>query len=163
MGEAFYISLLVPLPMTLLARWGGEEFVVLLPHTPLEYARQLAERMRIAVAFATQPYAPMDAVHVTVSIGTAGMAADESMILDDLVQAADLAMYVAKRSGCNQVSLAPTGYSSPHALGHCNRPSGPTTTGWWHRPTPARRKWPSCRRGQRTTIRLPEPAGTLKN
>ena len=43
MGEAFYISLVVPLPMTLLARWGGEEFVVLLPHTPLEYARQLAE------------------------------------------------------------------------------------------------------------------------
>ena len=107
MGEAFYISLLVPLPMTLLARWGGEEFVVLLPHTPLEYARQLAERMRVAVAFATQPCAPMDAVHVTVSIGTAGMAADESMILDDLVQAADLAMYVAKRSGCNQVSRPP--------------------------------------------------------
>lgn len=98
-------------PTDLLARWGGEEFVVLLPNTPLEHARQLAERMREAVAFSAQLYTPSDAVRVTISMGAAGMAAGEPMTLDALVQAADNALYDAKRAGRNQVSLAPSGLS----------------------------------------------------
>lgn len=90
----------------LLARWGGEEFVVVLPNTPLEQARQLAERMREAVAFSAQLYAPSDAVRVTISVGAAGMAEGEPTTLDALVQAADQALYDAKRAGRNQVALA---------------------------------------------------------
>ncbi|WP_295951996.1 GGDEF domain-containing protein [Rhodoferax sp.] len=99
----------------LLARWGGEEFVVLLPNTPLEHARQLAERMREAVAFSAQLYAPSDAVRVTISVGAAGMAEGEPMTLDALVQAADHALYDAKRAGRNQVSLA-TGHGGHSGL-----------------------------------------------
>lgn len=95
----------------LLARWGGEEFVVLLPNTPLEQARQFAERMREAVAFSAQLYAATDAVRVTISVGAAGMAEAEPMTLDALVQAADHALFDAKRAGRNQVSLAPSGLS----------------------------------------------------
>ncbi|BDT68880.1 putative diguanylate cyclase DgcT [Comamonadaceae bacterium OS-1] len=100
----------------LLARWGGEEFVVLLPNTPLEHARQLAERMREAVAFSAQLHAPKDAVRVTISMGAAGMAEGEPMTLDALVQAADNALYDAKRAGRNQVSLA-TGHSGLSRFG----------------------------------------------
>jgi diguanylate cyclase (GGDEF)-like protein len=101
----------------LLARWGGEEFVVLLPNTPLEHAHQLAERMREAVGFSAQLYAQSDAVRVTVSIGAAGMAAGEPMTLDGLVQAADNALYDAKRAGRNQVSLAPSQHSGLSRFG----------------------------------------------
>ena len=90
----------------LLARWGGEEFVVLLPNTPLEHARQLAERIREAVAVSAQLSAPAGAVRVTISMGAAGMSAGEPMTLDALVQAADQALYKAKRAGRNRVSLA---------------------------------------------------------
>ena len=87
----------------LLARWGGEEFVVLLPNTPFEHAQQLAERMRETVAYSAQMYASNDAVQVTISIGAAGTVAGEATTLDALVQSADRALYGAKRAGRNRV------------------------------------------------------------
>lgn len=90
-----------------LARWGGEEFVVLLPNTPLEQAHQLAERMRESVAYSAQLYASDDAVRVTISIGVAATATGQPTTLDLLVQAADRALFDAKRAGRNQVWLAP--------------------------------------------------------
>jgi len=79
------------------ARYGGEEFVVILPHTGSEGARILAERLCLAVSRAAWTARP-----ITASIGAAtllpGMSAE-----DDLVLAADRALYAAKTAGRNRV------------------------------------------------------------
>lgn len=87
----------------LLARWGGEEFMVLLPNTGYEQVHQLAERMRETVAYSAQLYAAQGAVKVTISIGVAGTVPQQPTTLDTLVQQADRALYDAKRAGRNQV------------------------------------------------------------
>ena len=88
------------------ARFGGDEFLVLQPDASVEAAALVAERIRIAVA-ATQIVAA-DGAHVTgtVSIGVAGYplsATDE----DALFRAADAALYDAKRHGKDRVFIAP--------------------------------------------------------
>jgi len=79
-----------------LARWGGEEFVILAPGTGILGAHALAEKIREAVEAAVFPK-----VHqVTLSLGVAEYLAGE--FLDTWVQRADQAMYRAKNSGRNQ-------------------------------------------------------------
>jgi diguanylate cyclase (GGDEF)-like protein len=90
----------------LLARWGGEEFVILLPNTPSDHAHQLAERLRQAVAMSHQLLVQQQPVWITVSIGAAGIAPGEAATLDALLQTADEAMYHAKNSGRDQVFSA---------------------------------------------------------
>ena len=88
----------------LLFRWGGEEFVVLMPHTDPGEARVLGERIRAAVA--ERPFAATDArprVSVTVSVGVAGTAS-WPVDPDALLASADAACYQAKARGRNQVS-----------------------------------------------------------
>ena len=88
----------------LLFRWGGEEFVVLLPHTAPGEAHVLAERIRAAVAersFAASETVPV--VAVTVSVGVAGTSA-WPVDPDALLASADAACYQAKARGRNQVS-----------------------------------------------------------
>ena len=81
-----------------MGRLGGEEFVVLLPETPIEFARVVAERIRAKVGELTDP-APF-----TVSIGiTTNLAATDSV--DALMARADAAMYQAKARGRDQVVL----------------------------------------------------------
>jgi diguanylate cyclase (GGDEF)-like protein/PAS domain S-box-containing protein len=82
-------------------RFGGEEFVVLLPDTLTAGAVAAAERFRGRLA-ATDPAPPQaeTPVHATVSIGVAEYRA--GITLDDLVRQADLAMYAAKKGGRNQ-------------------------------------------------------------
>ena len=87
----------------LLARWGGEEFVVLLPNTHRDHAHHLAERVREAVAGLAQLRVQSEAVRVTVSVGVACADAGQTATLDVLVQTADRALYEAKRGGRNQV------------------------------------------------------------
>jgi len=88
----------------LLARWGGEEFVVLLPNTHRDHAHQLAERVREAVAGLAQLQANSETVRVTVSVGVACAEPGQTATLDVLVQTADRALYEAKRAGRNQVA-----------------------------------------------------------
>ena len=92
----------------LVFRWGGEEFVVLLPHSGPADAEALAERVRIAIAerpfFGTQAHPPVD---VTVSLGTAGTR-DFPIDAHRLISAADAACYRAKNGGRNRVESAPT-------------------------------------------------------
>ena len=93
----------------LLARWGGEEFIALLPNTPEPLAQTLAERLRSAVAVAVQlPHGVT--VQVTVSVGVTGRHAGPNLgtitTLDALTQAADRALYEAKRLGRDRVSVA---------------------------------------------------------
>jgi diguanylate cyclase (GGDEF)-like protein len=87
----------------LLFRWGGEEFVILLPHSASAEAPVLAERVRAAVA--ERPFAGSDAhpaVPVTVSVGVAGTSA-WPVDPDALLARADAACYRAKESGRNRV------------------------------------------------------------
>lgn len=87
-------------------RWGGEEFAVLLPQIPDAGARDVAERIRVAVADLAVPVAIDDTSHVirnlSVSVGVACYP-DTGTTVDGLVHAADTAMYRAKRAGRNTV------------------------------------------------------------
>jgi len=85
-------------------RYGGEEFCLLLPRTgrdrALETARTVRERvLQLAIPHATSRYQM-----VTVSIGVASMTADDTRYTRDLVEAADAALYAAKRQGRNAMA-----------------------------------------------------------
>lgn len=93
----------------MVARLGGEEFVVVMPDSDAEVAVAVAERLRRAVAGQPVPRkAGGDPLDVTASIGVAVYTPDGD---DDseLLARADKAMYEAKRRGRNQVYLAPDG------------------------------------------------------
>jgi diguanylate cyclase (GGDEF)-like protein len=92
-------------------RWGGEEFLVILPNTDLDGTRHVAER--ICAATAASPMVAEDQpIAVTVSGGCSiGPVADR----DRLVQTADVLMYQAKQSGRNQIMTVPD--PSPVAAG----------------------------------------------
>lgn len=85
-------------------RYGGEEFVILLPGTTLEVAAQLLERLRCRVQ--DHPWGQLrPMLAVTVSIGVAQLGVDAPS-LAALVAAADACMYVAKSAGRNRVVAA---------------------------------------------------------
>jgi diguanylate cyclase len=90
----------------MVARWGGEEFLILLPDTPLEGAKALAENIRSAVERGR--IRRMDCSDhigaVTISTGVALYQPRESF--EDLIQRADTALYAAKQSGRNRVMIA---------------------------------------------------------
>ena len=81
----------------IVARWGGEEFVMLLPETDSAQACALAERLREAFAHAPVPLGDGQAVAITASFGVA--VREGPMSLDQLLQAADSALYQAKDAG----------------------------------------------------------------
>jgi len=82
-----------------LARWGGEEFVILLPRTSQHGAAVLAERVRSIVA--GEPFADQgDTIPVTVSVG---MAVSKTCDPEHLMSRADWALYQAKNGGRNRV------------------------------------------------------------
>ena len=86
----------------LCGRIGGEEFAVLLPHTPLDEALNVAERLRVALQARKVPLPDNNTLSFTVSIGLA-MLTTEDKNLDKLMHKADLALYQAKEQGRNRV------------------------------------------------------------
>ena len=87
----------------LAARWGGEEFCLILPGTDVAGAAHVAERVRTALAERTILTAEGLPLHVTASFGVAGQPPLASA--EELIASADAALYDAKRRGRNCVSI----------------------------------------------------------
>ncbi|GAA5003391.1 diguanylate cyclase [Pseudoluteimonas lycopersici] len=100
----------------LVARFGGEELVLLLPGCELARACAIAESLRLAVADAAMPHpASPVAPHVTVSIGVSACVPQANVPPEWLVATADRAMYAAKQGGRNQVRAADEGVAASAA------------------------------------------------
>ncbi|MDR1051195.1 MAG: diguanylate cyclase [Deltaproteobacteria bacterium] len=91
------------------ARFGGEEFVLLLPQTPFAGGKIIAEKLRAEIASRPDP-APNTSEPITISIGLASLTQLEALkesssevILHDLISRADEALYDAKKAGGNCV------------------------------------------------------------
>lgn len=88
-------------------RYGGEEFVVLLPGADLNGAKQVAERIRISIQHTRLTC--LDDAAITVSVGLSNLTSrvmnEENDIAGELIRRADNAMYVSKKSGKNQVQI----------------------------------------------------------
>ncbi len=80
-------------------RWGGEEFLIILPESNLCQALQSAEKIRSALA--SYNFYPQIPITVTGSFGVAQLEPDES--IDNIIQRADQALYQAKAAGKNRV------------------------------------------------------------
>jgi diguanylate cyclase (GGDEF)-like protein len=87
------------------ARWGGEEFIIASPSTAKESAAIVGERIRKAVS--SQAFQSAANGSVTVSIGIAGIPDQSICTMEQLIHAADLALYEAKKNGRNKVTVAP--------------------------------------------------------
>lgn len=88
--------------MDTVARYGGEEFAVILPQTDAANGQRVAERLRTAVAAAPVAAGIAGALPMTVSIGLA-VFPDDAAAKGLLVEAADKALYAAKKTGKNRV------------------------------------------------------------
>jgi len=86
-------------------RWGGEEFLVLLPATTVEAATAIAETLRHAI-HAVRVQAPARRISVTASIG---VAVGRGEAPDILVDRADAALYLAKREGRDRLVVSEAG------------------------------------------------------
>ncbi len=91
-------------PSDMVARFGGEEFIILLPHTAEAESKVVAERLRAGIQ-ATEITAEqgVELPPVTVSIGIAGWRSGDN--LEAMVEAADKALYRAKANGRNRAEL----------------------------------------------------------
>jgi diguanylate cyclase (GGDEF)-like protein len=86
------------------ARFGGEEFAVLLPETGIDEATVIAERLRKLVSEHTVSDKGKT-ISVTISVGVASWQSGKSLDINTLLNQADQAMYHSKASGRNQVTV----------------------------------------------------------
>lgn len=95
-------------PADLGARFGGEEFMAVLPKIAPAGARHIAEKLRCAVEDLRLPHSASTTAHyVTVSIGVASTIPPRNGPLTALIEAADAALYEAKKAGRNRVAVSP--------------------------------------------------------
>ena len=92
-------------------RFGGEEFVVLLPNASASIGQRKAEELRAKIERLTVRYADSDLPRITISVGVATFPDAGSAPLE-VLKVADNALYVAKSQGRNQVELSASGKSS---------------------------------------------------
>ncbi len=87
-----------------LSRYGGEEFAIILPGTPLASAKKLMARLKDSIADISHKLESNQSVSVTASIGIASLDGSKHFEYPaNLIKAADLALYAAKNSGRNQI------------------------------------------------------------
>jgi len=98
--QAFHRSADLPI-----ARVGGEEFTMLLPHGTLDAAGKTAERVRQAIEQCAVDMPDGEPIHFTASFGVASLRPDDAD-LRALLHRADLALYQAKQRGRNRVELS---------------------------------------------------------
>lgn len=98
------LALAVARPGDILGRYGGEEFLALLPDTTLAAARDVAGRLRQAVFDRALPHAHSPAAdRVTLSLGVAAVVPADDDTAESLLRAADQSLYRAKQAGRNRV------------------------------------------------------------
>jgi diguanylate cyclase (GGDEF)-like protein len=95
------------------ARWGGEEFLILLPETAGPKAAKIAERLRLSVE-QLEISCNNTSIMITVSIGIAEF--QPTMTLNELINKADSLLYEAKLSGRNRVIFKPSSENSFHMV-----------------------------------------------
>src|SRR5712691_9942800 len=86
-------------------RYGGEEFCILLPQTPVQEARVIAERIRQGVANTSYPHGkrqPLGSVTISIGVSTFTKHIDTA---ESIIAAADRALYIAKRKGKNRIEV----------------------------------------------------------
>jgi diguanylate cyclase (GGDEF)-like protein len=84
-------------------RWGGEEFVLVLPGLSREQGKRIAERLRLGV-MEEHPLPPQQPFPFTISIGLT-VVQEQDQFFGDVVKRADEAMYIAKRNGRNRTEV----------------------------------------------------------
>jgi len=89
-----------------ISRYGGEEFLVVLPGSGMEGAAALAERLCQSIGCDSMDI-PEGMIPITISLGVATTCKGRKRDVASLVQAADLALYRAKENGRNRVEIAP--------------------------------------------------------
>ncbi|MEJ0099546.1 MAG: diguanylate cyclase [Pseudomonadota bacterium] len=86
------------------ARYGGEEFALILPGVSVDAASEIAERIRESIERLSLPHVGSPLGHITVSLGVASCVPTTDERPEDLVSAADRALYASKKQGRNRVS-----------------------------------------------------------
>ena len=105
----------------LAARYGGEEFAVILPHTPVDDAARIAERIRQTVTLLRVEHRGSPYGVLTLSVGVAGATPQVGGSAQQIVRAADEALYTSKREGRNRTTVLEVQWSQgPDGVGTLN-------------------------------------------
>lgn len=92
-------------PTDIPSRYGGEEFLIILPETDKSTIKEIAERIRASVAnYSFESASPDKNERLTISVGIANYANSASNV-DILIDQADMALYQSKRNGKNQIII----------------------------------------------------------
>jgi len=94
-------------PTDFSSRWGGEEFIVLLPDTGIEGTLKIAEQLRVNVRDTTVPCADGKMTSATISLGAVSMVPGENDSPANFISGADKLLYNAKRNGRDRVCCEP--------------------------------------------------------
>lgn len=87
----------------IVGRYGGEEFLIVLPKTAMATALVVAERCRDSIARLRFSTANNEEIRVTASLGVASIEQDQNISMEQMIHSADQALYSAKKAGRNQV------------------------------------------------------------